>query len=78
MTDHQSNLVVAFAGRPLTESERVSTREPDLSLLSRKFQLLGLAALELKPSAETREGVNELRSAGIRTLLISRKVLSSV
>lgn len=75
--ESQANLVVAFAGRPLSDSEKASNANPDLSLLARKFHLLGIAVLESKASNEARETVTELRSAGIRTLLISSECESS-
>ena len=68
--DHQAEMV-AFAGRSLTESEKSSTLDPDLNLLLRKFQLLGVASVEYKISKETCDVVSELRSANIRTLIIS-------
>ena len=63
---------MAFAGRPLTEQEKSSPLDPDLNLLSRKFQLLGVATLEFKVAKDTFATISELRSAGLRTLLISR------
>jgi hypothetical protein len=65
--------MVAFAGRPLTESEKSSTLDPDLNLLLRKFHLLGVASVEYKVSKETCAVISELRSASIRTLIISSK-----
>lgn len=72
-SDHKNNQLglVAFAGRPLTESERSSVLDPDLNLLSRKFQLLGVASVEFQVSRETSNAVSELRSANIHTLLLS-------
>ncbi len=65
--------MVAFAGRQLTEGEKSSPLDPDLSLLSRKFQMLGVASVQLKVSKETCAAISELRSANIGTVLISRK-----
>ena len=64
--------LVAFAGRPLTEAEKIS--DPDLGQLLKKFQLLGVVELDFKISPETAETVAELRSAQIHTLLISSKI----
>lgn len=63
--------LVAFAGRQLTETEKLSTLEPDLSLLLRKFQLLGLASVDCNISKDSSAVVSLLRSANIRTLMIS-------
>ena len=73
--DHKENQLelIAFAGRQLTETEKLSTLDPDLSLLSRKFQLLGVASVGLNISKETCSAISELRSANIGTVLISRK-----
>lgn len=65
--------LVAFAGRQLTETEKLSTLEPDLSLLLRKFQLLGLASVDCNISKDSSAVVSLLRSANIRTLMISKR-----
>ena len=65
--------MVAFAGRSLTESEKSSTLDPDLNLLLRKFQLLGVASVEYKISKETCDVVSELRSANISSGIIFNK-----
>jgi magnesium-transporting ATPase (P-type) len=76
LLDHKEDhtKMIAFAGRPLTESEKSSTLDPDLNLLLRKFQLLGVASVEYKVSKETCAVVSELRSANIRALMISSKL----
>jgi len=63
--------LMAFAGRPLTEAEKCSNLVPELGQLLKKFQLLGVVELDMKISPETIETVAELRTAQIRTLLIS-------
>ena len=63
--------LMAFAGRPLTEAEKCSNLVPELGQLLKKFQLLGVVELDIRISPETIETVAELRTAQIRTLLIS-------